>query len=155
MRAPRFLGTNADLDHDPGFGHAPMAGARHLRIGIDQCRDDARHTRGNGGVGAGRGLAVVGARLERHIESGPARSGAGAPQRLHLGMGAAAGLGPATPDDDAVLHHHGADGRIGPGAPEPTPAERKRERHETLVVGISGRLSLVQRRPSQLVSVQA
>ena len=41
MRAPGLLGADADLDHDPRFGHAPMAGARHLRIGIDQRRDDA------------------------------------------------------------------------------------------------------------------
>src|SRR5262249_50506203 len=81
--------------------------------------------------------------------------GAGAPQRLHLGMGPPARLGPPAADDDAVLDHHRAHGRIGPGAPEPTPAERKRERHETLVIGIPGRLRALQRRPSQLVSVQA
>src|SRR5262249_59782372 len=81
--------------------------------------------------------------------------GEGAPQGLRRGMGPPAGLGPAATDDDAVLDHHRAHGRIGPGAPEPAPAERKCERHETLVIGVSGRLRALQRRPSQLVSVQA
>ena len=54
MRAPRLVSAKSDLDHDTGFGHAPMAGARHLRIGIDQRRDHAGDAGRDDGVGAGR-----------------------------------------------------------------------------------------------------
>src|SRR5258707_7903922 len=75
------------------------------------------------------------ARLQRHIERGAARGFAGLLQRLGLGMGTAAGLGPAAADDDAIFHHDRADGGIGPGAPLPAPPERQRELHEALVGG--------------------
>ena len=52
------------------------------------------------------------------------RAAEGAPQRLDLGMRPATRLGPAATDDDAILDDHGADRRIGPGAPEPAAAER-------------------------------
>ena len=48
-------------------------------------------------------------------------------ERLGLGMRTAAGLRPAAPDDDAVLHDTRTDRRIGPGAPEPAPPERERQ----------------------------
>ncbi len=130
VRPPRLLGADADLDHDASFGQAPMAGARDLRIGIDQRGDHARDAGSDDGVGAGRRLAVMGAWLERDIERRPARGGTGAAERLGLGMGPPAGLGPAAADDHAVLRDHCADGGIGPGASEPAPAQRERERHE-------------------------
>src|SRR5262249_7943549 len=51
-RPPRLLGADADLDHDAGFGQAPMAGARDLRIGIDQRGHNARDAGSDDGVGA-------------------------------------------------------------------------------------------------------
>ena len=48
-------------------------------------------------------------------------------------MRAAAGLGPAAPDDHAILDDDGADRRIGPGAPEPAAAERECELHEAQI----------------------
>src|SRR5215510_13112630 len=134
MRAPRLLGADADFDHDAGFSQAPMAGAGDLRIGINQRRDYARDAGRDDGVGAGRRLAVMGAWLERDIERRPARAGAGAAERLSLGVGPPTGLGPAAADDHTVLGHHRADGGIGPGAPEPAPAQRERERHEAGVL---------------------
>src|SRR5437016_3826908 len=74
-------------------------------------------------------------RLQRHIERGPARRLACAPQRLGLGMRPAAGLGPAAADNDAVLHHDRAYGRIGPGASLPAATERQRQLHGTQVGG--------------------
>ena len=74
------------------------------------------------------------ARLQRDVERGAARRRAGAAQRLDLRMRPAAGLRPAAADDDAVLDDHRTDGRIGPGAAEPAPAERKRQRHEAPVI---------------------
>src|SRR5579871_3069498 len=44
-------------------------------------------------------------------------------------MRAAARLGPAAPDNDAVLHHDRADGRVRAGAPEAAPPERQRKLH--------------------------
>src|SRR6202012_2511728 len=73
------------------------------------------------------------ARLQRDIERGAARGFACALQGLRLGMRAAARLGPAAADNDAILHPAPADGRIGPGAPLPAPAERQRQLHEAPV----------------------
>ena len=137
VRPPRLLGANADLDDDAGFGQTPMPGAGDLGIGIDQCRDDARDAGGDDGVGTGRRLAVMGAWLERDIERRPARGGAGAAESLGLGVGPATGLGPATADNHTVPGDHCADGRIGPGAPEPAPTQRERERHEAGVLRAS------------------
>ena len=93
MRPPRLVGADADLDHDARFGHPPMAGARDLRIGIDQRGDHPRDAGRDDGVGAGRRLAVMRAGLERHVERRAARGGAGAAQRLGLGMGPPAAAG--------------------------------------------------------------
>jgi hypothetical protein len=50
-------------------------------------------------------------------------------------MGPPAWLGPAAADHDAILHDHGPDRRIGPGAAKTAPAKRERKRHEAPVVG--------------------
>ena len=71
--------------------------------------------------------------LERHIERGAPCGLTGTSQRLGLGMRPAAGLRPATADDDAIFDHDRADGRVRPGAPQPAPAERQRKLHEALV----------------------
>src|SRR4051812_22572570 len=73
------------------------------------------------------------ARLQRHIQRGPARGLARALERLDLGMGTPAWLGPAAPDYHAIFHNHRTDGGIGPGAALPAPAQRQRQRHEALV----------------------
>ena len=107
----------------------------HFRIGILDRRHHARNAGGDDGIDAGRRLAEMRARLQRHIERGAARGLACTPQRLGLGMRPAAGLRPAAADDDAILHHDRADGRIGPGAALPAPAERQRQLHVALVGG--------------------
>ena len=78
----------------------------------------------------GGDFAVMRARLERDVKRRAARRLAGAAQRLDLRMRPPAGLRPAAADNDAVLDDHRADRRIGPGAAEPAPAERERQRHE-------------------------
>ena len=128
--ARRRLGAEPDLDRDAAARAAGRAPARDLRIGILQRRHHARDAGADDGVGAGRRLAVMRARLERHVERGAARGLAGALERLGLGMRPAAGLRPAAAEDDAVLDDHRADRRIGPGAAEPAPAERERKLHE-------------------------
>src|ERR1700730_13617620 len=76
------------------------------------------------------------ARLQRRIERGAARGLAGALLCLRLGVGPAAGLGPAATDNDAVLDHDRADGRIGPGAALPAPPKRQCQLHEALIGGL-------------------
>ena len=127
MSVPRLLRADADLDHDAGFSHAPMAGTRDLGIGIDQRRNHARNASRDDRVGARRRLAMMRAGLERYIKRGATRRIAGTGERLGLGMGPPARLRPAAANDDSVLDEHRADCGIGPGAPEPVPAERKGE----------------------------
>ena len=138
MRPPRLIGADADRDRDAGRGQPAMALAGDLRIGILQRRHHPRDAGRDDGVGARRGLTVVRAGLERHVEGGAAGRAAGAPERLGLGMRTAAGLRPAASDDHRAIglppHHHGADGGVGPGAPEPAPAERQGQLHEAKVV---------------------
>ena len=133
VRAPRFLGAHT-CRHGNALRREPrVALPGDLGIGVFQRGDDARDARRRDRIHARRRLAVVRAGLERRIERGAARSRAGAPQRLDLGMRPPAGLGPAAPDHHAVLHHDRADGRIRPCVAEPAPTKGQRERHEALV----------------------
>src|SRR5262249_61922085 len=103
------------------------------RIWIFQRRDDARDTRTDNGISAGRCFAVMRAGLKRHIHCGALRQFLCAPERLDFRMRAAAILGPASANDDAVLHDHGADRRIWRGAAEIAATERERKTHVALV----------------------
>src|SRR5579872_3905303 len=84
--------------------------------------------------------------LKRHIERGAACSLPGPRQRLHLRMRTAARLGPAATDNDAVLDHDRADGRVGPGLPQAAPPERQCDLHEAQI----GRFQIF-RLPRQLL----
>ena len=128
-----FRGAEADIDRDPGGAKFGVALPGHFRIGVLDRRHHARNAGRNHRIDAGRRFAEMRTGLQRHIERGAARGLAGPSQRLGLGMRPAAGLGPATADDDAVLDDDRADGRVRPGAPQPAPAERQRKLHEALV----------------------
>lgn len=71
--APGGLGAQPHLDRDAVGGKQRMALPRDLRIGIGDGRDHPRDARSDDRVGAGRRLAVMGARLQRHIKRGAAR----------------------------------------------------------------------------------
>src|SRR3954470_285100 len=73
------------------------------------------------------------ARLQRNVERSAPCGFAGARNRLRLSMRTTARLSPAAPHDHAILHHHRADRRIGPGASLPASSQRQRELHEALV----------------------
>ena len=135
MHAPRFVGTQPDIDRDAFAAQLLVALAGHFRVGILQRRHHARNAGLDDGVGARRRLAKMRTRLQRHIHRRTLRHLLDAAQRLDLGMRAAAGLRPAARQNDAVLHDHAADRRIGPGVAEPAPAEREGELHEARVVG--------------------
>ena len=117
----------------------PCAG--DLRIGIFERRDHARDAGGDDGVGAGRRFAVMRARLERHVERGAAGRLAGAaraPRSRHA-AGRRACVQPR-PTMTPLFDDHRADGRIGPGAPEPAPAQGERQRHEADILRGGGLL---------------
>ncbi len=143
VNTARFRGPDPDLNRNAGCGKPRVTTARDLGIRILERRDDAGNASGDDRVGAGRGLAVMGARLERHVERRPARLAAGATERLDLRMRPAARLGPATPDDDRsrsiAAHHDGPHRRIGPRIAEASPPEGKGERHEAGIVGVGCR----------------
>src|SRR5882724_9196235 len=124
-----------DIDCDAGGTQSGMALPGHLGVGILDCRHHAGNASGHDGISAGRRLADMRAWLQRHIERGTPRGLAGPPERLRLGVGTAAGLGPAAADDDAVLDDDSPDGGIGPGAPLPAPPQRQRQLHEAPVGG--------------------
>lgn len=128
-----LLRSQAHLNHDPLLGQAPVAGARHQRIGISHRGDHTRNSGRDNRIGAGRRLTLMGAGFERHVERRSTGIFAGARERLGFGMGTPARLSSAPPDDDAVLHHYRADRRIGPSAAQAAPPERKRKRHEARV----------------------
>jgi len=113
--AARLLGTKPNIDLDAALGELAVTRAGNFRIGILQRRHHARHAGFDDGIGARRRFALVRTWLERHVESGALRRFLGAAQRLDLGMRAATFLRPAATENDAVLHDHRADGRIGPG----------------------------------------
>ena len=142
----------------PASAMPPVAGARDLRIGIDQRRDHARDAGRDDGVGAGRRLAVVRARLERHVERRPARGGAGAARaprsRRAAVRPAASSRARRSPAHPIVSHDHRTDRRIGPGAPEPAPAERQRERHEAGVIRAPRWFDVAHRVQLQLISAR-
>ena len=64
------------------------------------------------GIGAGRGLSVMAARLQRHISGSSARGAACDLERGGFGVGAAAVLRRAFSDNLPVFHEDAADSRI-------------------------------------------
>ena len=133
MIVRRLRRAQPDIDRDAGSAQSGVALPGYFRIGILDRRHHAGDAGGDDGIGAGRRLAGMRTRLQRHIERGAARGLAGALERLRLGMRPAPGLGPATADNDAVLDHDRADGGIGPGAALPAPPERQCQLHEAPV----------------------
>ncbi len=93
-----FLRAEPDIDCYAAGVKPGVALPGYFRIGI---LDRRHHARDPGGPmiasAAGRRLADMRARLQRHIERGAAGGLAGLQERHRLGMRAAAGLGPAAP----------------------------------------------------------
>jgi hypothetical protein len=95
VNAAGFLGIKADIDGDALGAQFFVALAGDFRIGIFQRRHHARNAGFDDGVGTRRRLALMRARLERHVERCALRRLLGAAQGFGLGMRTTAGLGPA------------------------------------------------------------
>ena len=116
--------ADAGCHLDAGLAQHGKTLPRDARVCILERGDNPRDARRNQRLGAGRGLSVMGAGFERDIGRGPTRRRARLRQRLRFGMGSAAGLGPATPDDTlAGGHDHAAHSRVRPCPPLPAPPQ--------------------------------
>ena len=73
-------------DVDAGGAQASRTVAADVRVRIARADDDAAHAGGDHRIGARRRAAVMGARLERHVERRAARPRAGIAQRLGLAV---------------------------------------------------------------------
>src|SRR4029077_3761585 len=128
-----FPAAGADDALDTRGAELGEAAARDERIGIaDRC-DHAHDTSLNDRGGAGRCPSLMRARLERHIERGAARAGAGCPQGLDLGVGpAGAGVESFADDVTAGRDDHRADQRVRRGQPAAALGQLERPPHEAL-----------------------
>ena len=144
MVMARLFGADADVDRNASRAQPRMPRTRDFGIRVFQRRDDAGNTPRDDGVGTGRRFSVVRAGLQRHVKRRAPRRLAGATQRLDLRMRPTPRLRPTAADNDAVLDDYRTDRRIGPGAAEPAPAKRERQRHEAgiLLQGVRRRAHL-------------
>ena len=134
----RFRRTHSGLDRQPGRAQPGQAGAGDTRVRILHGGNDPAEPGGDQRIGAGRGLAPMTARFQRHIGRAPACRDACARQRLGLGMRAPARLGPAAADDMPVLDDHTANRRVRPDIAKATPGEPQRCPHHPRVVSNFG-----------------
>ncbi len=104
-------------------------------IGVLHGDDGALYPGGGQGIGAGRGLAIMAAGLERDIGRGPPCRLAGAAKRFGFGMGPSAGLGPAAAHDPSLADQDAADGGIGPAPAQGAARQGEGRAHMPGVVG--------------------
>ena len=141
MEPAGVLGKAAGGHGDPRTFEAvpPLPGGEGARIGR------AHHQPSDSGskneIGAGRAViaaAAGGAGFERHIEGCAPGALSGRLKRHPLRMRPAARLRRSLSDDDrrlaALVHHHGADGRVRPGEAEMALAQGDGQTHEALVL---------------------
>ena len=142
----RVFGADSGRNRDARSLETFDALARDPRIGIDESNDDARDAGGNQSVGAGRGLAMMGARFQTDIGGGAPCRRAGPRQGFAFRVRPTAWLGPAAADDLVASHQDTAHRRIGPNRPKPALGERQGTSHP-MVVG-AGTLTHRGYRPS-------
>ena len=98
------------LDRNPGRFQPVKALSCGARIRVCQRAHDARRLGGDQRIGASRpAAALMRARLEAYIYGCTRRCVPSLCESHGLGMRAAAGLGPAAPDDYAILDDDAAD----------------------------------------------
>ena len=110
------------LDNFPArFAKHSDASACHLRKRIARTDDDARDTLIYQQLGAWRGLAVMRAGFEGHIDCGARKERAigvaDASDSVHLGVRTAVATMPTLADDSAVGNYHSTHHRVRKSAP--------------------------------------
>src|SRR5262249_2121977 len=115
-----------ELDLDSRSAKAFQPAPVHKRIGVAGAGDDACDPCFHDGVDARRRAAVVGAWLERDVESRAARGVSGLLERNHLGMADSLVLVPALPHDVAIAYDDSADERVVAGLTASAPGELER-----------------------------
>ena len=137
---PCLAPHHADAHRNPRRAQHHMPPPVHPRIGVFHRRDNADDPRLAHGIAAGRRLAVMRARLQRHRHFGAARRVPCHSECFCFGVRPAARLREAAPHNHrrAVRHppDHRADCRIGPHRAEPPPRERQRVLHHARIESI-------------------
>ena len=110
----RVASGDAFGDFDAGGAEHGVAFAGDAGVGVGEGGDGAGEFGGDQRRSAGGRVAMVGAGFQGDIGGGALRGVPGLFQRADLGMGAAAGLGPAATDHDPAPDEDTADGGIGP-----------------------------------------
>ena len=141
MEPAGVLGKAAGGHGDPRTFEAvpPLPGGEGARIGRADHQPSDSGSKNE--IGAGRAViaaAAGGAGFERHIEGRAPGALSGRLKRHPLRMRPAARLRRSLSDDDrrpaALVHHHGADGRVRPGEAEMALAQGDGQAHEALVL---------------------
>ena len=139
-RRRRFLRHQPHVDRDAAVAQPGRALSISARIGIAQRDDHAADAGARHQVGAARpARAEVETGFQRHIGGCPASAVHRLFQRLRLGMGTAALLSPAAPDDAAVLHDQATDIGIGGGQAASAPRQGDGRGHVAPIIGGHGR----------------
>ena len=140
---------------DAGILQSLYATPLHLTERVDAAHHDAAHAPAHNEVGTGRGLAVMRAGLQRHIEGGILQQrlvvGVYGGKGIHLGMGLAAAHMVALADDAAVGrrclsvvavsvrtdggHDHGSNHGVGPRTVDAVGCQLQAAVHVSFVVG--------------------
>ena len=117
-----FLLKHPDRHIDAGVAELLYATAADAGEGVYAARHHALHPEAAQHVGTGRRAAVVGARLEAHIDGAAAeeRLVTHAPDGVDLCVRPAAVDVIALADDAPVAHYHGADHWVGRRSTEPS-----------------------------------
>ena len=120
------------LDRDTRRAQPGDAAALHARVGIMRMGDDhAGDTGRDQCIGTGWGPAMMRTGLQRDIGGRAARRLSGIGQCHDFGMGTAAGLRRAAPDDDIALRDNAADCGIGRRGAKRRPRQRQGLGHKT------------------------
>ena len=134
-RPAGFLLQNPDRDFDIGVGKDFQAPAGYPRVRIGDGDHNAGNARGNDGIGARWGLAVMRTGLEGDIGRCPPRLLTCLGNRLRFGMRPTAKRCNTAADDFAIFYDQAADRRIGAGSADMGQGKRDRLAHEGLVTG--------------------
>lgn len=129
------LGLHHAFHHlDPGVAQDRMTPTGDAAVGIGQCADNADDARLDQPLGTGRGSTVMRARFKRDIGRRTPRQIACGVQGHTLGMGAAAGLGPAAANDPTLAQQDTANGGVRPDIAQSAPRKAQRMGHVAVVV---------------------